>query len=64
MKLKRLAKQIEKRNKKRLFKTELKKLRETVFVNNTPVSADALAEYQTAKTELMKAWYPEKFLKA
>lgn len=60
MKLKRLAKQIEKRNKKRLFKDELKKLRETVFINNTPVSEEALAEYQIAKTELMKAWYPKK----
>lgn len=64
MKLKRLAKQIEKRNKKRAFKTELKKLRETVFVNNIPVSEEALAEYQIAKTALMKAWYPENFLKA
>lgn len=63
MKAKRLAIQSAKRNKKRLFKEELKKLRETVFVNNTPVSADALAEYQIAKTALMKAWYPQKLVR-
>lgn len=60
MKAKRLAIQVAKRNKKQLFKTELKKLRETVFVNNIPVSEEALTEYQIAKTELMKAWYPKK----
>lgn len=46
-----------------MFKDELKKLRETVFVNNIPVSEEALIEYQIAKDALLKAWYPEKFLK-
>jgi len=63
MKAKRLAIQSAKRNKKRLFKEELKKLRQTAFVNNIPVSSDILLEYQLAKDELFKKWYPEKFLR-
>lgn len=62
MKAKRLSIQSAKRNKKRLFKAELKKLRQTAFVNNIPVSFDALLEYQLAKDELLKKWYPKKFL--
>jgi hypothetical protein len=61
MKITRLAKQATKRNKKNLFKGELKALREKAFIKNVPISADLLTEYQIAKETLCKLWYPNKY---
>lgn len=57
----RLAKQAAKRRKKLAFKTELKALKDLTFICNVPRSADALFEYQLAKEQLQKLWYPAKY---
>ena len=57
----RLAKQAAKRKKKIAFKTELKALKDLTFICNVPRSADALFEYQLAKEQLQKLWYPAKY---
>lgn len=57
----RLAKQSAKRRKKLAFKKELKALKDLTFICNVPRSADALLEYQLAKEQLQKLWYPEKY---
>ncbi len=57
----RLAKQSAKRRKKVAFKQELKNLKELTFICNVPRSFDALVEYQQAKEQLQKIWYPKKY---
>lgn len=57
----RLAKQAAKRRKKIAFKNELKALKELTFICNVPRSIDALFEYQLAKEQLQKLWYPAKY---